>query len=144
MYLSGQPGEQIFAESYARALNGAPDPVEMTARSDAYLIPALKRAKTRATRQGVPFSLTLNGVKDMLNRQGWKCAVSGIAFPASRTTTRPEHAFRPSIDRIEPKLGYVESNVRVVCEIVNLAMNNWGEDPLWRLVRQMRKVGLSR
>jgi len=32
-----------------------------------------------------------------------------------------------SIDRIDSKQGYVYGNVRVVLDIMNVAMNAWGE-----------------
>lgn len=43
--------------------------------------------------------------------------------------------FAPSLDRITPGLGYVAANVRIVCTIVNFAMNVWGQDALEHLVR---------
>jgi hypothetical protein len=66
------------------------------------------------------------------------CQVSGHRF----TTERVEHAlvkmpFAPSLDRIDPQAGYTQDNVRVVCTIVNFAMNQWGEAYLKRIVASM-------
>jgi hypothetical protein len=46
--------------------------------------------------------------------------------------------FGPSLDRIVPKLGYVTGNIRVVCNLANLAMHKWGEDPLREFVNKCR------
>ena len=98
---------------------------------------AIPRIAHRAKQKHVPFSLTIFDIKMMMVEQNYRCAVSGIEFPIDRVAISELRAFRPSIDRIEPKLGYVPGNVRVVCEIVNTAMNEWGEHALIGLVEQM-------
>lgn len=69
-----------------------------------------------------------------------RCSLTGIPF----VTERPKEKFarRPfaaSIDRIDSKKGYELDNCRLVCIAVNLAMNVWGEDVLYRIAE-----GLSR
>ena len=59
------------------------------------------------------------------------------AASASSKSNKSAPHFRPSLDRIEPDHGYVKGNVRIVAFIVNLAMNEWGEEALWRLVESM-------
>lgn len=39
-------------------------------------------------------------------------------------------AYGPSIDRIDPKKGYVYTNIRIVLDIMNVAMNAFGEETL--------------
>ena len=95
------------------------------------------KAKERSSSR-IPFALTAEHVIALAERQDYRCAVTGIALdisPPKRTRRKP---FEPSLDRIRPNLGYVEGNVRVVCNIVNFAMNEWGEDALWDLVRRCR------
>jgi len=145
MYLPGSPGDEEFRLAYEAASDGRkPNDLRLRASSaPSYIRPALKRAKTRAARQGVPFELDEMFLKDLFDKQDWRCAVSAIRFPLRPANTRNQQAFRPSVDRIKPEVGYVPGNVRVVCEIVNLAMNNWGEGPLRTLVRQMGKNRVS-
>lgn len=69
-----------------------------------------------------------------MEEQRWRCAVSGIRFMTAQKSDSP---FQPSLDRIEARNGYVAGNVRIVCYIVNLAMNKWGEKPLRLLARRM-------
>lgn len=40
------------------------------------------------------------------------------------------HWAAPSIDRIKPEQGYVYSNIRIVLDIMNVAMNAYGEGVL--------------
>ncbi len=61
-------------------------------------------------------------------------------FPFDLTTGRgrwQKFPFVPSLDRKTPALGYTEDNCRVVCLIVNEAMNRWGFDPLLKLARRL-------
>lgn len=89
--------------------------------------------KTRAKTAGVPHNITANDIEKLLTYQNWRCAVSGIHLTEPRGKKEP---FAPSLDRIVPALGYVVGNVRVVCMIVNLAMNVWGEESLVKLVSE--------
>jgi hypothetical protein len=69
---------------------------------------------------------------------GGRCAVSGIDFDLDAVMSRRRAPFAPSLDRIDSSLGYVPGNIRLVCQIVNFAMNEWGEAPLRRLAAAMR------
>jgi hypothetical protein len=144
--LPATPGDPEFEDAYQRACDGTLQPrLRNARRREAALddiCDALDRAKARASRAAVAFDLDRGGVRRILDRQGWRCAVSGIAFHAHRYIGE-DIPFRPSLDRITPSLGYVESNVRIVCEIVNLAMNRWGSAPLLKLVSEMSRVGVA-
>jgi hypothetical protein len=104
---------------------------------DHYCKVAIPRSRHRALQKKVPFDLTASDFRLMINAQNFRCAVSGISFPIHRVSDPKAKPFRPSIDRIEPRLGYIVGNVRLVCEIVNLAMNQWGEPALIKLVQEM-------
>jgi hypothetical protein len=47
--------------------------------------------------------------------------------------------FAPSIDRINPSIGYTKDNIRLVCASVNFALNEFGED----IFRKICKAYLS-
>lgn len=54
------------------------------------------------------------------------CEITGYPFDLT-----PGRKFNgPSIDRIDPSRGYTYDNIRVVLNLVNLALNSWGEDAL--------------
>ncbi|MDP1873706.1 hypothetical protein [Phenylobacterium sp.] len=101
-----------------------------------HIVQLLKNARARCKANGAEISLTEEDVVAMLERQGWRCAVSGIPFdldatgPNRKAFRRP---YRPSIDRIASRGPYSVSNVRIVCVAVNVALNEWGDHVLSRI-----------
>lgn len=74
----------------------------------------------------------------LLLEQGYRCPISGSYFTHDAFDgeggTSP---FQPSVDRKDSSLGYRHGNVRIVCLLVNLAMNNWGEAPLFKIAERI-------
>ena len=69
--------------------------------------------KKRAKVQNVPFDLKPQDIKDKLNSSGKICPVLGIKMQISKFGSKNAD-FAPSIDRIDPKKGYVKGNMIVV------------------------------
>jgi hypothetical protein len=65
--------------------------------------------------------------------------LSGIPFEFERRWRGQRRPFAPSLDRINSAKGYVYSNCRLVCVAVNIAMNEWGLEPLLRVARELLK-----
>ncbi len=98
----------------------------------------LSGARRRARKQGVPCTLSVSWIKAQLKRG--ECAVSGLPFDLTTGQGRwVKLPFTPSLDRKVPLDGYTEENCRVVCLIVNEAMNRWGFTPLMRLAVQLTR-----
>ena len=94
--------------------------------------------RKRASRIPVEGRVTKREVRDMLQSQDFRCAVTGVhLIPFEAGEPKP---FQPSLDRIENDEGYALHNVRIVALIVNVAMNRWGEQPLFELFRQQTAV----
>ncbi|WP_333710325.1 hypothetical protein [Malikia spinosa] len=73
-------------------------------------------------------------MSDLIRRSRWRCEISGIHFEFAAPTQRgPHRPFAPSLDRIDSNIGYIKSNVRLVCLAVNLAMNRWGVEVLEKI-----------
>ena len=86
----------------------------------------LAECRRRCAREGWEFDLDENEIQARINVG--RCEVTGYPLNSSPLTVRYERRpDSPSLDRINPKLGYTKKNVRVVCLAVNLAMSNWGE-----------------
>lgn len=94
-----------------------------------------KRMKERARADDIYCDLTKDQIRAMGNRENWRCAVTGIGFSRDRLENARTRAFAPSVDRIDCSKGYTESNCRLVCVAVNIAMNEWGEQVFARLAR---------
>lgn len=100
-----------------------------------YCVRAAGAAQARAIAKDVPFAIDAHVIDRLLVDQRWKCAVSAVELNAPGGSTKDP--FGPSLDRIVPSLGYVPGNVRVVCNIVNSAMSDWGEAALLVLLDAM-------
>ena len=96
-------------------------------------------AHTRANRQNIPFDL-YDHIEDIKARHALGvCEMSGLPFEKGIGVAGPLSA---SIDRIKPDLGYVYSNIRIICLALNRAFSDWGEEELFRIVDAVRaKIG---
>ncbi len=109
------------------------------ARILAECLKALSRCRRSSNgRRKLAFSLTEDDVRQLLERGRYRCAVTGMRFSLEKINGR--RPFMPSIDRIDSNLGYVSGNCRIVCVITNFAMNVWGHEALYRLIRTAKAV----
>lgn len=111
-----------------------------------YCVITEQAARQRSIKIGIPCTVDRYYIDGLLVDQKWRCAVSGLVLHPPRSSDEfARNPFSPSLDRITPALGYVAGNVRIVCTMVNLAMNEWGLENLNILVRAMasRNQGLT-
>lgn len=87
-----------------------------------------ERTRDRARARGVHFLLTRAELEHMALRSGGRCEVAGIAFDWINSTNSRFAPFAPTIDRIVPADGYHRGNCRLVCQVTNMALADWGED----------------
>lgn len=73
--------------------------------------------------------LSFDTMWNRLVANDFRCEITGEHF-----VYESRHPKSMSIDRIDSKLPYIESNVRFVCLWVNLAMSNWGLETLKELI----------
>lgn len=95
------------------------------------------QTKARAKKRENAFELTKEGYAAMVTD---RCALTGIAFDTVKVeggTRHHKRPYAPSIDRIDNSLGYTDTNVRIVCVAVNLAMNTWGEEVLFKIAANL-------
>lgn len=85
----------------------------------------VSHARIRAARKQVPFNLNTADIQARID--AGHCEMTGVVF---NMTPGGPHWNSPSIDRIKPALGYVASNVRIICHAMNCAMNRWGEEAI--------------
>ncbi len=95
---------------------------------------ALSRARQRALRYDIDFTLTLDDLDALWEACEGRCAVSGLPFNLDTfEDALVKHPFGPSIDRINASKGYTLKNTRLVCTAANFAMNQWGTEVLRRV-----------
>lgn len=91
----------------------------------------LKLVENRAGKRGVPYSLSRDDEKLRSRFDAGVCEMTGIPFNLENGRTFDS----PSIDRKNPEEGYTPENVRFVLDIMNVAMNRYGEDTLERVIK---------
>lgn len=115
-------------------LNALFPPSRLGEVSDQQLRRIFSKVRASAAARKIPFSITVDDLRDAYTRSDGKCAVSGIAFdrfPHGSSGARPP--FGASLDRIDCQRGYAPDNIRFVCTIVNCALGDWGESVLRRV-----------
>jgi hypothetical protein len=142
---------QEFHLAYSAALDGRPIPhirqmpvsaVELRKqRSEAVIRGAIRSARTRARAKGLQFDLDLDYLLDMAARQEFRCALTGIEFFTRHKWPGRVDPYTPSIDRVEPALGYIRGNVRLVAYAVNAMLLDWGEGLFVQIANSYRYWG---
>lgn len=131
--------EEAMAE-YTRLerLASTGTPVEYKAIKDVPLH-LFRKTRNGAKHRKIEFSIDLEYVRQLYDESKGKCSVTGIPFEFSYKTGERQPPWAPSIDRINSGEGYMPGNVRIVCSSVNVAMGQWGESVLRRIVQYMEK-----
>ncbi len=78
-----------------------------------------RTSKYRAKKNGIKYDLDRDWFEQKLIIG--RCEVSGVKFDMKQTEGRYHNPRSPSIDKINPKKGYVKSNCQVVLHAVNQA-----------------------
>lgn len=115
------------ARAFARLHGISDDTMRQYVAPPGFLNSLIYSVRTNARTKGVPCTLALDDLRSMLDRSDNRCAVSGVRFEYSRAQGERFRPWAPSVDRINPRDGYVPANCRIVCAYVNLAMNHFGE-----------------
>lgn len=89
-------------------------------------------AKRRAEAKQMPFSISVNDLYALGDKQRWRCALTRLSFDCSGKQPR-SNPYALSIDRINSRDGYTVENVRLVLHSVNCALGPWGEDVLAKI-----------
>lgn len=100
-----------------------------TERIESRLGHMLLSAKKRAKLKGLDFSLTLPWA---LSIWTGRCVLSGIEFVMNYEGAGPR-PLAPSIDRIDPSLGYVESNCRFILHSLNSFKGSGDDETMLRI-----------
>jgi hypothetical protein len=95
-----------------------------SATKTGYLKRLLTNTKSRSRRDGIQYDLPHDHFLTLWDNQKGLCAVTGLPLQHSRQDDNPGQQrrcndFNASADRIDPFVGYVEGNVRLVCWFVN-------------------------
>jgi hypothetical protein len=99
----------------------------------------LSSAKSRAVAKSLELDITLQDLLDLYELQEGKCALSGIKMIIRKNTGESSNKdpFMMSLDRIDPKRGYLKDNIQWVCLIGQFAKNTFTEEDLLKFCRSV-------
>jgi hypothetical protein len=94
----------------------------------------IERTRGRARQGSIPFDISVDdiAIPEM-------CPVLGIPIACRVGAKGPQDA-SPSIDRIDPRLGYVRGNVRVISHRANTLKNNASLEELELVLADLRRL----
>ena len=140
------PNEAVKVIQYSRAYI---DPKLSVSQKNVILSLKFTQLYESANRRNKTFELTHSIVASLLTRK--YCYYTGIEF--METSGNLDARFGRSIDRVDPKLGYVPGNVVACCVFVNTFKENILESKnnplrmnfkhLKQMVKQLEKEGFS-
>jgi len=88
--------------------------------------------RSRAAKRQYEFDLTREWAEKKL--EAGVCEATGIRFDFTKESASLRfNPFGPSVDRIDPKRGYVQDNCRMVVWIFNMAKSEWDDDAVLRM-----------
>lgn len=96
----------------------------------------IRGCRERAIPKGIPFDLTEDWGKDTWT--GY-CALSGLPFDLSVSGRSGPKPFSPSIDKIDPALGYLQSNCRFILFSLNAFKGTSTDDVMMTIAQMMLK-----
>lgn len=101
---------------------------------------AVKSARSRAKKKGLPFNLTREYVINMFNEQGGLCYYSGLTMSIVKSDiTKTHDPLKMSLDCVDPEKGYVEGNVVWCAYCVNALKLKMSKDDMVDICRAIVK-----
>jgi hypothetical protein len=94
---------------------------------------AFRKRKHSAPKEGKTFTITQAEAWAIINKQGWKCALTGILFTPGGTRSDTQ----PSMDRINSSIGYEPNNVQFVTLRVNYCKRELSDPAFVQLCKQV-------
>ena len=92
-------------------------------------------AKVRAKEKQVPFDVSNEYLIKLYEEQDGRCLLTKRPFDLTRSNENRVNPNAPSLDRIDPQLGYVNSNVRFIIYHLNVALNEYGQLEFRKLIK---------
>lgn len=98
------------------------------ARQEDFWVTFLKRAKKGAAKRHHSFDVTVEHARDLLEKQGHRCALSGVPIYMCESITELKSGIQTaSLDRIDSNIGYAAGNIQWVHKWINFMKMDFPE-----------------
>lgn len=94
----------------------------------------IKRAKYRSTRKGYEFNLIEEDIPDIPSH----CPVLGIPITMNTHKGSGLHANSLSLNRIDPKKGYIKNNIEIISQRANHLLSDATVEELEKVINHAR------
>lgn len=102
----------------------------------------LWQSKSKRIAQGYEYTLTIDEVLDVYNKQQGLCAVSGVKMTHLKGQGHLHKNM--SIDRIDNNKGYTQDNVHIVCYYINMMRRTMNLDEFKDVCKEIATFTLLR
>lgn len=93
-------------------------------------------AKNRSKDKNLKFNLDIEYLLSLWEENQGCCALTGQEFDLSPWGGKSQVSPKaPSIDRVDPKKGYVKGNVRLITYHMNISLSDFGTEEFESLVK---------
>ena len=93
----------------------------------------VNKYRRMAEDRGYEWSLTLEQIYEIFERQKWKCAYTG--YPLRFNMKTHASSGQPSLDRRDNTVGYTNKNTQVVIKEINIMKNIYSEEKFLSLCK---------
>jgi hypothetical protein len=94
--------------------------------------------RSGAKSRDIPFDLSFDQFMELIRQAKGRCMLTGIRFEFQLLGTKSKRRpFAPSVDRIDSSKGYSMDNCRLICAALNIALGDWGMNPVMRIARAL-------
>lgn len=94
------------------------------------LVRKLGKIRRRAEKAGLSYTLTPEWLSDQWDRQDGRCALTRFRMKWLSETGGRHEPYLVSVDRIDPDIGYIPENCRLVCYQANMIKGKLTESEL--------------
>jgi hypothetical protein len=101
---------------------------EFSENGESFLAKIHRNMKERTIKRGYHDIITFDQLEALFATTNGRCHLTGIKFTTDNPMKSRVRPFSPTVDRINSALGYIDGNCRVVCNAVNIAINDFGEE----------------
>lgn len=102
------------------------------------LVEINRGAKRRSKNRSIDFDLDTQFLLELWNSQNGNCMITGLPLIIKEERSNGKASpFSPSLDRICFNQGYVKTNVRLVCYVVNCGLHDYGIDVFDRIANSL-------